>query len=130
MKINWMSVGIGFITTIILTVILSYVGLSILGPLIGGLIAAYMITGTYTDGAINGGLGACIAGFIYTLVVVLLGAPAISAAMVSDGYTSGDVGLIAIIGAIVSLVIFFILGAIGGIIGILIKGKSTPEATA
>lgn len=130
MNINWMAVGIGFIVTLILGIIGVYVGfLGLLAPIIGGLIAGYMITGNYTDGAINGGLGAGIAGFVVTLIAVLVFG---GAAMALSGYevSGGVIGAAAIIGAIVAFIVEFILGAIGGIIGILIKGQTKPETTA
>ncbi len=129
MDINWKAVGVGLIVTLILGIILSFVGiLNILAPIIGGIVAGYMLRGNYTTGAVNGGLGAAVAGFLVTLIAVLLGSSVISAALVSSGFTgdsAGLIGLATIVGAIVSFIVFFILGAIGGIIGILIKGKET-----
>jgi len=55
MNINWRAVVIGLIITVILVAMLSQLKLGYLGAIIGGLVTGYLITGTYTDGAVNGG---------------------------------------------------------------------------
>jgi uncharacterized protein involved in cysteine biosynthesis len=118
--INWKPVAIGFVVTLILEIIGVLIGfsgmlvpliISILAPVIGGLLAAYIAGGEYIDGARNGGLaggfGSLVAAFI-----VLSGA---------------DLAAI-IFSAIFSFILSAILGIIGGTIGIVLKGK--PEELA
>lgn len=109
MNINWRSVVIGLIITVILVAMLSQLNLGYLGAIIGGLVTGYLITGTYTDGAVNGGLSAGIGGFISVLAFALL----FERSLIS----------IAIVAAIGVLISYFIIGAITGIIGVLMKTK-------
>jgi len=110
MNIDWKIVGIGLIITGILVAIFDYVSLAYLAAIIGGLITGYMITGKYVDGAVNGGLAAGISGCVYLLVFALL--------------FERNIISVAIVAAIGVLVIYFIIGAIGGMIGVFIKGKT------
>jgi hypothetical protein len=125
---NWKIIGIGFVVTLVLAIIGLFVPfLGLLAPIIGGIVAGYMIGGgKYVDGIVDGGLSAGIAGFIFTLVTVLLLGSLISTVATTAGYT-GSTGALtaaaAIIGAIVAFIIFLILGLIGGVIGIAISGK-------
>ena len=107
MNINFREVGIGLIITVILVAMLSQLKLGYLGGIIGGLVTGYMITGTYIDGGVNGGLSAGIGGFISVLVFALL--------------FERNLLSIAIVGAIGVFISYFIIGAICGIIGILLK---------
>ncbi len=109
MNINWRAVAIGLIITVILVLIFSQFNLGYLGAIIGGLVVGYMITGSYMDGAINGGLSAGIGGFIMLPVYALL--------------FERSIILIAIVAAIDILVSYFIIGAIFGIIGTFMKVK-------
>jgi hypothetical protein len=113
--INWKAVAIGFVVTLILEIIgalFSFLGIlgpliiSILAPVIGGLLAAYIAGGEYIDGVRNGGLaGGC--GSLVAAIIVLSGA---------------DLAAI-IFSAIFSFILSAILGIIGGTIAIFLKGK-------
>jgi Family of unknown function (DUF5518) len=124
--INWKSVAIGFVATLILEIIgalisflsiFSFLGMlgpviiSILAPVIGGLLAAYVAGGEYIDGAQNGGLAGGF-GSLVAAIIVLSGA---------------DLAAI-IFSAIFSFILSAILGIIGGTIGIFLKVK--PKRTA
>lgn len=119
--VNWRSVGVGTAVTLILAFIGLFVPfLSILAPIIGGFVAAYMAGGDYGDGAANGGVAGGIGLLIFVgLFLALFGA--------IGGALIGDVGLGAaaggIVGAVIGLIIGLILGIIGGVIGIVVKGK-------
>jgi predicted Na+-dependent transporter len=118
--INWKPVAIGFVVTLILEIIGVLIGfwgmfvpliISILAPVIGGLLAAYIAGGEYIDGARNGGLAGGF-GSLVAAIIVLSGA---------------DLAAI-IFSAIFSFILSAILGIIGGTIGIVLKGK--PEELA
>ncbi len=106
----------------------------LVGPIIGGLIAGYMVGGkyTYTKGIVNGGIPAGIAGFISVLAVVLLsGNPLFTTTVAAPGYTPDQINTLTIANLIVEysmiamgcFILFFILGLLGEIIGVAIKGK-------
>jgi Family of unknown function (DUF5518) len=112
---NWKPVTIGFVVTLILEifgVLISFLGMlgpliiSILAPVIGGFLAAYIAGGEYIDGARNGGLAGGF-GSLVAAIIVLSGA---------------DLTAI-IFSAMFSFILSAILGIIGGTIGIILKGK-------
>jgi Family of unknown function (DUF5518) len=133
-----MAIGVAFIITIVIALIsgiylLRNVGL--IAPIIGGLIAGYMVGGSFTNGLVNGGIPAGIAGAINSLFEVwvlnkALATTVISTALVSAGYTGSPERflIIAAIGsAFVGFAIFFVLGIIGAIIGVAIKKRGTEK---
>ncbi len=135
--INWKAVGFGFIVTLVLAYLgnyIPYVDIP-LAPIIGGIVAGYVVGGSYKNGIINGGLAAGIPGFLYTLAVIVFVTGSTIAVAVSKTALSGESGIatiiIIIIGAILAFVIYFVLGLIGGIIGAAIKErgikKTVPE---
>ena len=112
--VNWTTVAIGFVVTIVLEI----VGLlfksvdmavttfiSIFAPIIGGLIAAYWAGGTFKDGAINGGL----AGGLGSLLAAIISTPGNFILLVEN--------------SIISFVISGLVGSIGGLIGVLAKSN-------
>ena len=116
--VNWTAVGIGFVVTIVLEIIGALfltmdtavsAFISVFAPIIGGLIAAYWAGGTYKEGIINGG----IAGGMGSLIAAII-------------FLTGSLTSIAM-NALISFVSSAILGIIGGLIGILAKGKPKDE---
>jgi predicted Na+-dependent transporter len=112
---NWTGVAIGFVVTLVLEIIgvlIGFLGMlgpiivSILAPIIGGLLAAYISGGEYIDGIKNGGLAGGF-GSLLAAIIVLSGA---------------DLASI-IFSAIFSFILSTMLGIIGGTIGIILKGK-------
>jgi Family of unknown function (DUF5518) len=117
--INWKPFTIGFVVTLILEIIgvlISFLGIfsflapsviiSILAPVIGGFIAAYIAGGEYFDGVRNGGLAGGFGSLVAAIIVL-----------------SGADLLTLIFSAILSFILSAILGIIGGTIGITLKGK-------
>ena len=95
MNLNWIVMGIVFIFTLTIDILLgSYLSKSIsfIIPVIGGLIAGYSVGGNYNDGILNGGIPVGLAGLIYT---------------------SGIGGFI----------FYLVFGIIGGLIGFIIKER-------
>ena len=112
--VNWTAVAIGFVVTVVLeTIGIMFISLdaavsafiSVFAPIIGGLLAAYWGTATYKDGIINGGL----AGGLGSLLAAIIFIP-------------GTLTFIAE-NAVISFISSAILGIIGGLVGILARGK-------
>ncbi len=135
--VNWKALGFGLVVTLILAYLGNYIPyLDIpLAPIIGGLIAGFITGGSFKTGILYGGVSTSIIGFIYTLIVIVLSAGnTISTTIttaISTTSLSGDSGIITviiiIIGTIIAFAIYFILGSIGGIIGITIKERKAVE---
>jgi hypothetical protein len=135
--VNWKAIGVG----VIITLTLAYLGKYIphldtpIAPIIGGIIAGYMVGGSYKNGIIYGGLSAGLAGFVYTIIVIVLDSGIALAAAVSMNIApmslNGESGIITasiiILGALLSFVIYLIMGLIGGIIGIAIKERNAEK---
>ncbi len=116
--VNWTAVAIGFAVTVILeTIGIIFISLdsavsifiSIFAPIIGGLIAAYWGTSTYKEGVINGGL----AGGLGSLIAAIIFIPGTLIFIAEN--------------AAISFITSAILGIIGGLVGILAKGKPKDE---
>jgi hypothetical protein len=135
--VNWKAIGLG----VIITLILAYLGKYIphldnpIAPIIGGIFAGYVVGGSYKNGVIYGGLSAGIAGFVYTLLVIILSAGIALATTVSmnivPNSVSGESGIVTvsiiILGAFLAFGIYLILGLIGGIIGIAIRERNAEK---
>ena len=112
--VNWTAVAIGFVATIVLeTIGILFLSLdtavstfiSIFAPVIGGFIAAYWVGGAYEEGVVNGGL----AGGMGSLIAAIIFLPGTMMFIAEN--------------AVISFITSGILGIIGGLIGILAKGK-------
>jgi len=133
MNLNWMAICVSFIVTIVIAFISGIYlpkNIGLIGPVIGGLIAGYMVGGHYTDGIINGGIPAGIAGLIYLITVVLLFGSQIATIAYKAGYTGSVETLIigGVIGAVFAgFAMYFVLGLIGGIIGVALKERNRKD---
>jgi hypothetical protein len=133
MNLNWMAICVSFIVTIVIAFISGIYlpkNIGLIGPIIGGLIAGYMVGGHYTDGIINGGIPAGIAGLIYLITVVLLFGSQIATIAYKAGYTGSVETLIigGVIGAVFAgFAMYFVLGLIGGIIGVALKERNRKD---
>jgi hypothetical protein len=135
--VNWKALAFGLVVTLILAYLGNYIPyLDIpLAPIIGGIIAGFITGGSFKSGIVYGGVSASIIGFSYTLIVIMSSAGnTISKAVttaVSTTSLSGDSGIITviiiIIGAIIAFAIYFILGSIGGIVGVTIKERKAVQ---
>ena len=130
MKLNWKAIVVSFLVTMVIAVIFGVYlpkNVGLIGPIIGGLIAGYMVGTSYTDGLVNGAIPAGVAGLIFTTLVVLLSINTISSAAMTLGYTGSTETLLisSIIGAaFVGFALYFVLGIIGSIVGIFIKKRN------
>jgi hypothetical protein len=134
--VNWKAIGLGFI----ITLVLAYLGRYIphldmpIAPIIGGIISGYIVGGSYRDGGIYGGLSVGIAGFLYTIMVILLTGISLATTvsmnifpMAMNGESGIVTAAIIILGALLAFSIYFIMGLIGGIIGIAIKERNAEK---
>ncbi len=126
---DWKIIGIASLVNAALTIMLSYIffPLLFLGPIMGGLLASYPSKGfedydkmDLKDGAVVGAISGLIGGFIIAILFFI---------------GLGDIGplngLISIFGSNIiikgyilvelTLIISFILGLIGGVIGVNLK---------
>ena len=58
MKLNWMAIVVAFVISFVVTIlsgIHSLHNINLIAPIIGGLIAGYIVDGNYADGFVNGG---------------------------------------------------------------------------
>lgn len=112
MYINWKTVIIGLIITIILSAIIPKGGIFAL--ILATIYVGYAIGGNYRNGAING----AIVGVILSIIAGIL--TDYISGILFEGFSFIIVFLF-VIGAIT----YGIIGAIGGIIGIFIKKRRT-----
>jgi len=119
--VNWTGVAIGFVVTVVLeTIGIMFISLdaavsafiSVFAPIIGGLLAAYWGTATYKEGIINGGL----AGGLGSLLAAIIFIPGTLAFIAEN--------------AVISFISSAILGIIGGLVGILARGKPQRKETS
>lgn len=128
MKLKWTAIVVAFVVAFVMGI---FGGLylpknvSLIGPIIGGLIAGYLVGGNYTDGLVNGGIPAGIAGLISLPVVLSLSWSEITTAVSNLGYQlpQGSFIMIIIGSAFAGFAIYFVLGIIGAIIGVAVKKR-------
>lgn len=114
-KINLKAVIVGFVVTLILLPFLDVVA-----PILGGIIAGYLVGGKYKNGIYNGGISASIASVLFALVMFTnLTGPDIAKA--ASMHLS--VELFSILSIILAVAGGLLLGLIGGIIGVAIKRR-------
>ena len=129
---NWKIIGITGLVNAALTIPLSLIAfpLLVLGPLIGGFLASYLSTGyeeyvkmDKKDGAVMGSFSGIIGGIIIALASIL-GFGAISNMVGSISNQMGD-GVVLTVYLIfqLTLIISFILGLVGGVIGVMVKDR-------
>ena len=127
------GIGAAFVTTTVLAIIFGIYlpkNVDLIGPVIGGLIAGYIVGGSYTDGLVNGGIPAGIGGIVSTVTIVLLQSSQITSLVYSIGYTGSKetlfIGLV-VGSAIAGFALFFVFGIIGSIIGVKLNKNKTSK---
>lgn len=131
---NWKIICISGLLSATLSFVLSlvYFPLFILGPLIGGFLASYFSKNyeiyvgiDIKDGAIIGVFSGIIGGLIFSLFLIFGG----SAISITTGLLSTGMGVIVdviVAGYVIlqlSLIVSMILGALGGVVGVIILNK-------
>jgi hypothetical protein len=134
MELNWKAIIAAFIITTVLSIIFGLYlpkNVDLIGPVIGGLIAGYLVGGSYTDGLVNGGIPVGIGGIVSTVTIVLLSSSQITSLVYSIGYTGSKESLFLglIVGAaIAGFALFFVFGIIGSIIGVKLSKNKTSKS--
>ena len=134
MELNWKAIIAAFIITTVLSIIFGLYlpkNVDLIGPVIGGLIAGYLVGGSYTDGLVNGGIPAGIGVIVSTVTIVLLSSSQITSLVYSIGYTGSKESLFLglIVGAaIAGFALFFVFGIIGSIIGVKLSKNKTSKS--
>ena len=134
MKLNWTAIGASFVTTTVLAIVFGLYlpkNVDLISPVIGGLIAGYIVGGSYTDGLVNGGIPAGIGGMVSLTTVVLLTSSQITNLVYSIGYTGSKETLFValIVGSVVvGFALFFVFGIIGSIIGVKLNKNKTSKS--
>lgn len=129
MNINWIAMVTAFVVTLIITVFGgTYLpgNYAVIGPVIGGLIAGYMVGGNYIDGIINGGVPVGIFGLINSTVVI--GGNKLSVIAAAYSYTGPENQFFTIAltsAAFAGFIHYFVLGLVGGLIGFFIRERKT-----
>ena len=134
MKLNWKAIGASFIITTVISLIFGFYlpkNVDLIGPVVGGLIAGYIVGGSYTDGLVNGGIPAGIGGIVSTVTVVLLTSSQIASLAYSIGYTGSKETLffgLVVGSAFAGFALFFVLGIIGSVIGVKLSQRNTVKS--
>ena len=123
---NWKLVGIGSLVNVILTIFLTviYLPLSFIGPITGGFMVSYFSKGyedyqgvDWKDGAVVGAISGLIGGLILTLLFIGLG----TFNMNLEELIGNNATLMGYAILQVTTLISFILGLVGGIVGVAFK---------
>ena len=122
-----------FIITTVLSIIFGIYlpkNVDLIAPVIGGLIAGYIVGGSYTDGLVNGGIPAGIGGIVSTVTIVLFSSSQITSLAYSIGYTGSKetlfIGLI-VGSAVAGFALFFVLGILGSIVGVKLNSRNNKK---
>ena len=125
MNLNWMLMGIVFVVTLIIVILTgTYLpkGVGFLGPIVGGLIAGYLVDGNYTDGIVNGGIPVGLAGLVYSTDILAINGNTITTTLNTLIYNVSHVELLVSV-IFAGFLFYFVLGMIGGLIGFAIKER-------
>ena len=127
---EWKVIGLSAVVNAVLTILLSIMvfPLFFVGPFIGGFLAAYLSKGyedydimDEKDGAVVGALSGLIGGLIIALFIIF-GFGMIDALIKTFiGNTGSSVLILGYIVIQLSVLMSFVLGLIGGVIGVYIK---------
>ena len=125
MNLSWTVMGIVFVTTLVITILNgTYLPKSVgfIGPIVGGLIAGYLVGGNYTDGIVNGGIPVGLAGITYTSRIVAINGYKITVSLNTLIYNGSHVKLLFSL-IFASFAFYLVFGIIGGLIGFAIKER-------
>jgi hypothetical protein len=130
---EWKVIGLSAVINAVLTTLLSIYILPLIfaGPLIGGFLAAYLSRGyedyaimDKKDGAVLGAVSGLLGGFIITLFFILGFGTFDAIINPVIGNLSNNLIILDYIILQLSVLVSFIFGLIGGIVGVLIKDNN------
>jgi Family of unknown function (DUF5518) len=133
LNLNRTAIIVAFVVTLVISIfsgLYLHKNVVFISPLIGGIIAGYLVGGSYSDGMVNGGIAASIAGLISFPIIGLLSWNVVITTLNNYGYHIPPEQLLfgVVVGtALFGMVTYFILGLIGGVIGTIIKGRNTNQ---
>ena len=125
MNLNWMVMCIVFVVTLIIVMLTgTYLpkGVGFLGPIVGGLIAGYLVGGNYTDGIVNGGIPVGLAGLVYSTGILAINGNTINITLNTLIYNVSHVELLVSV-IFAGFLFYFVMGMVGGLIGFAIKER-------
>ena len=94
-----------------------------IGPIVGGLIAGYLVGGNYTDGIVNGGIPVGLAGITYTSGIVAINGYKITSSLNNIFIYNGSHVQLFFSLIFASFAFYLGFGIIGGLIGFAIKER-------
>lgn len=122
LKLLGLAAFVNAILTVIITVI--YLPLFFIGPIIGGFLVSYLSKGyedysglDWKDGAVVGAISGLVGGLILSLLFILLG----TWNATLESFTGDNLILMYYVILQVTVIISFILGLVGGVLGVTIK---------
>ena len=125
MNLSWTVMSIVFVTTLVITILSgTYLPKSagFIGPIVGGLIAGYLVGGNYTDGIVNGGIPVGLAGITYTSGILAINGYKITASLNTHSYNGSHLQLLFSL-IFANFAFYLVFGIIGGLIGFAIKER-------
>jgi hypothetical protein len=129
MKLNWMAIIDGFVVAFLIALIsgLYLPKMGLIGPVIGGFIAVYMVEVNYTNGILYGGLPISIAGLISAPLLVFLSLNQTNIQLANLNISAWTLTAILYIGAISGFFLFFFIGIISGIIAVAVRKHTNKK---
>ncbi|MDY9923212.1 hypothetical protein [Methanobacterium sp.] len=131
MKLNWKAIIVGFAVAFVIALFsgLYFPKMGLIGPVIGGFIAVYMVEVTYTNGILYGGLPTSIAGLTSTPLVVFLSQNQTNTHLANLNIISpvSITSLLYIGGTISGFILFLFIGIISGIIAVAVQKKTSNK---
>ena len=128
MKLNWKAIIVGFTVAFVIALFsgLYLPKIGLIGSVIGGFIAVYLVEVSYTNGIFYGGLPTSIAGLTSTPLVVFLSNQ--TNIQIANLYLSlGSITFLYIGGAISGFILFLFIGTICGIIAVAVQKKTNKK---
>jgi hypothetical protein len=129
MKLNWKAVIVGSVVAFVISLFsgLYLPKMGLIGPVIGGFIAVYMVEVSYTDGILYGGLPTSIAGLTSIPLVVFLSQNQTNIQLASFHISGSIIDFLYFGGAISGFIIFLFIGIICGIIAVAVQKKTNKK---
>ena len=110
---DYKEILIGIFTILILSIVLGLLAGSIgsvAGLIVGSIIIGYRVNRDISNGAIYGSISCLLAGFIFTLVMILM-------SIISSAGPGSDMMEFGFSGILIGLMVNAVIGAVGGAIG-------------
>jgi len=129
MKLNWKAVIVGFMAAFVISLFsgLYLPKMGLIGPVIGGFIAVYMVEVSYADGILYGGLSTSMAGLTSIPLVVFLSQNQTNIQLASFHISGSIIDFLYFGGAISGFILFLFIGIICGIIAVAVQKNTNKK---